>query len=403
MGNDMIQPRGRFALTNGHIILPDRVVSGQALVIEGDKILGLTPTSELPSDTEQIDVGRRWIAPGLIDILVHGGMGYTFAEATEEAFASITRENVRHGVTSLLAATVTVPIPRLVEILNFGRQWMHKPSQGSRVLGMYLEGPYVNPVQAGALDPNCIRTPGDGALPALLEHRDVLKVMVVAPELPGAMELIDSLLAAGVMPAAGHSSGKDELVREAMQHGLSHIHHIWSGQSMMVRVGPWRKPGLLEASLVFDGLTAEMISNNKHLPSTLMRLAYKCIGPDRLSAVSDATPGAGLPEGTRFKMGGLEYDVHDGIGMMLDRSAFAGSTTLLNQMIPVLTDVVGVPLPEAVRMASLTPARTLGWDRRKGSLEAGKDADVAVFEDDFTAWHTMMDGRWVYCRQEPEE
>jgi N-acetylglucosamine-6-phosphate deacetylase len=395
---DMIQPHGRFALTNGHIILPDRVVSGQALVIEGDKILGLTSGAALSSDVVQVDVGRRWVAPGLIDIHTHGALGRTFNEPVDEAFAAITGENMRHGVTTLQATLATAAVADVVAALNFGRSWINSPLRGARVVGMYLEGPYISEQQKGALDPRYIGTPGDGRLEILLEHSDVLKMMTLAPELPGALQLIDALLKAGTAPAAGHSSCKDEHLRAAMDHGLRHITHIWSGQSMMVREGPWRKPGILEASLVFDDLNVEMISDNRHLPATLMKLAYKCIGPNRLCAISDATNGAGLPEGAHFRTGPMEYEVKDGVGMMLDRSAFAGSTTLVNQMIPVLTDVVGLPLPEAVRMASLTPARMIGWDRRKGSLEAGKDADVAVFEDDFTAWRTMIDGQWVYCR-----
>jgi N-acetylglucosamine-6-phosphate deacetylase len=162
-----------------------------------------------------------------------------------------------------------------------------------------------------------------------------------------------------------------------------------------VREGPWRKPGLLETALVNPGLTVEMIADNKHLPPTLMKLAYRCIGAERLSVVSDATSGAGLPEGSRFRMGELEYEVHDGVGMMFDRSCFAGSSTLLNEMIPVLTEYVGVPLPEAVRMASLTPARVIGVADCKGSLTAGKGADIAIFNDDFTAWRVLINGRWA--------
>ena len=148
-------------------------------------------------------------------------------------------------------------------------------------------------------------------------------------------------------------------------------------------------------SLVYDNLTVEMITDNKHLPPTLMKLAYKCIGPDRLCIISDATSGAGLPDGSRFRMGELEYVVEDRVGMMLDGSSFAGSATLLNEMIPVLTEYVGVPLPEAVRMASLTPARVIGVADRKGSLAAGKDADIAIFNDDFTAWRVLINGLWA--------
>ena len=184
-----------------------------------------------------------------------------------------------------------------------------------------------------------------------------------------------------------------------MARGLRHITHIWSAQSSTVREGPWRRPGLLEASLVFDGLTVEMIADNRHLPPTLMKLAYKCIGPDRLSAISDATSGAALPDGARFRMGSMEYEVSDGVGMMFDRSAFAGSATLLNQMVPVLTEAVGISLPEAVRMVTLTPARAIGVADRKGSLEPGKDADIAVFDDDFSAWRVMIGGEWVVFRE----
>ncbi len=180
-----------------------------------------------------------------------------------------------------------------------------------------------------------------------------------------------------------------------MAAGLRHTIHIWSGQSSTVREGPWRRPGLLEATLTCDELTAEMIADNRHLPATLMKLAYRCKGPDRLCVVSDAIAGAGMPDGTSFGLAGHEYLVEDGVGMVPDHTSFAGSVTLLNRMVAVLRDVVGIPLPEAVRMASLTPARIIGVADRKGSLEPGKDADLAVFEEDWTAWRTMIGGRWL--------
>jgi len=389
-------PEKRIALTNGRVILPHTLVTDQAVVVAGDKIVGVTNEGDLGPDVERLDVGRRTIAPGLIDIHTHGAKGHTFNEPTAKAFATITQENVRHGVTSLLATTSTAPIADLVKSLEMSQQWMQSPGQGAQILGVHVEGPYFCLAQAGAQDPANIRNPDDGTPDLLLEHHEVIKMLTYAPELPGALDLTRQLKTLGIVAAAGHSSAKDSDVLAAMKLGLSHIIHIWSGQSTTVREGPWRHPGLLEASLTFDGLTVEMISDNKHLPPTLMKLAYKCIGPDRLCVISDATSGAGLPEGSRFRMGEMEYEVHDGVGMMLDRSSFAGSTTLLNQMIPILTEVVGIPLVEVIRMASLTPARVIGVDQHKGSLEAGKDADLAIFNDDFTAWRTMIGGRWVY-------
>jgi N-acetylglucosamine-6-phosphate deacetylase len=392
------QPTRRFALSNGRIILPDEIALGKAVVVESDRIVGIADAGSLGSDTVQIDVGGRYITPGLIDIHTHGALSHTFNEPTAEAFAAICAENARRGVTALLATLATAPIPDLVRCLEFCREWMQPSHDGARVLGMYLESPYISPAQKGALDPKNIRTPDDGTPDVLLAHHDVIKIFAFAPELPGALALCAKLASLGIVPAAGHSSAKDNDVLAAMQVGLRHVTHIWSAMSSTVREGPWRKPGLLEAALTFDGLSVEMIADNKHLPPTLMKLAYKCIGADRLCAISDATNGAGLPEGSRFKMGGMEYEVRDGVGMMFDRTAFAGSTTLVNEMIPILTNVVGIPLAEAIRLLTLTPARVIGVDGRKGSIAPGKDADLAIFDDGFSAWRTMIGGQWVLAK-----
>jgi N-acetylglucosamine-6-phosphate deacetylase len=380
------------------VVLPHEIKTGKAVVVEGKKILGIDDLDSLGSEMEKIDAGGRFITPGLIDLHIHGAAGHTFNEATVAAFTSIIGENTRRGVTSLLATVVPAPIPDLINCLEFSRSWMGEARAETQVLGVHLEGPYFSAAQKGALDPRNMRTPDDGTADVLLKHQDVIRILTYAPELPGALELTARLAKLGIVPAAGHSLARDEDVLAAMEVGLRHIIHLWSAQSGTVRDGPWRKPGLLEASLVFDGLSAEIIADNKHLPPTLMKLAYKCIGADRLCVISDATNGAGLPEGAHFRMGDIEYEVHNGVGMVLDHSSFAGSTTLVNQMIPILKNVVGIPLVEAVRMATLTPARIIGFEDRKGSLEAGKDADIAIFEEDFTPWRTMIGGRWAFAR-----
>lgn len=384
----------RFALINGRVILPQEIAAGKAVVVEGHRIADIVETNALGADMARVDVGGRYVTPGLIDIHTHGAIAHTFNEPTAEAFEAITRENLRHGITSLLATIATAPIPDIVQCLAFSRTWISRPRPGAQVLGVHMEGPYFSMAFKGAQDPQNIRTPDDGTADQILAYDDVLKVMTFAPELPGALALTESLHGRGIVPAAGHSAAREEDVRAAMQRGLSHMIHLWSGQSTTVREGPWRKPGLLEASLTLDGLTAEIIADNRHLPPILMRLAYKCLGPDRLCVVSDATSGAGLPERARFHMGKLEYEVFDGVGMLLDHTAFAGSSTLINQMLPILTGPVGIPLPEAVRMATLTPARVIGLDDQKGSLAPGKDADIAIFNDDFTVWRTLVAGTW---------
>lgn len=388
-------PKAPFALVNGQVVLPDHVAHNLAVVIDRSFIAAIVEQDRLPVEMSRIDVGGRLITPGLIDLHTHGALGHTFNEPEEEAFDVILQENARRGVTGLLATIAVAPMDDLLHVLEFIRLWMAAPRTGSQVLGAHLEGPYIHPSQCGALDPGCLRSPKDDNAAWLLEYADVLRILVLAPELSGAPELVAQLTEHGILPAAGHCTAKEEDVLKAMQAGLRHVTHLFSAMSTTVREGPWRKPGLLETALVQPGLSVEMIADNKHLPPTLMKLAYKCIGPDQLCVVSDATSGAGLPEGSRFRMGQMEYEVTDGVGMMFDRTAFAGSTTLLNQMIPVLTEVVGIPLPEAIRMASLNPARVLQMDAHKGSLEDGKDADIAVFNSDFSAWRTMIAGQWV--------
>lgn len=379
----------RTALVNGRIVLPDAIADDQALLIEQGKIVAITDLDAI-GDANPIDVGGRWITPGLIDLHTHGALGHTFNEPTPEAFAAICDVNARHGATSLCATLAPAPMADMKQCFEFMRTWRSERRSGAHILGGYLESPYTNLAQKGALDPSCLRAPNDGSADELLEYADVLRIFMVAPELPDAIELVDKIHRAGIVPAAGHSSAHDTHVLAAMDYGLRHVTHIWSAMSMVVREGPWRKPGLLESALTFDGLTVEMIADNKHLPPTLMKLAYKCIGPDRLCAISDATSGAGLPTGSHFTMGGMEYEVADGVGMMFDRSAFAGSTTLLGQMLPILINVVGIPLVEAIRMTTLTPARVIGVDDRKGSLQAGKDADIVIWNDDLTPWHVLL-------------
>ncbi len=388
-------PARLLALVNGRIVLPHRLVTGRVLLIEDGRIAGLADPGALPTGADRTDVGGRTIAPGLIDIHTHGAMGHSFNEPSLEAFQAIVEEQAQHGVTSLLATPSGAPIPELLACLEAAQEWLAGPRPGAQVLGVHLEGPYFSAAQRGAQDLKSLRTPNDGSVDSLLEYHGIMKMMSYAPELPGALELTDRLVRLGILPAAGHSAAQDHEVRAAMERGLRHAIHLWSGQASTIREGPWRKPGLLEATLVFDDLTAEMIADNRHLPPTLMQLAYRCKGPDRLCVVSDAISGAGLPAGSHFGLAGNEYEVCDGVGMLPDRTAFAGSITFLNRMVAILIDVVGVPLVEAVRMASLTPARIVGVAGRKGSLEVGKDADLAVLEADFSAWRVMIGGRWL--------
>lgn len=386
-----------FALVNGRLALPDRIVEDQALIVAAGKIVGFAPVAALDPALPRIDAGGRLVTPGLVDIHIHGALGHTFNEPTLAAFATITQLLAQHGVTSLLATTATDALENLTAVLAFAQAWMQTPPDGqhAQILGVHVEGPYFHPAQAGAQNPAYLRTPDDGSIARLLAYADAIRILTFAPELPGALALTHTLRRLGIVAAAGHSTAQEKHVLPCIDAGLSHCIHLWSAQSSTVREGPWRRPGLLEVSLTDERLTGEIIADGKHLPPTLMKLAYRCLGADRLCVVSDATSGAALPEGSRFFMAGAEYEVVDGVGMTLDRTSFAGSTTLLDRMLAVLVETVGAPVVEAVRMATLTPARVAGVADRKGSLEVGKDADIAIFDPGFHPWRTLIGGRWV--------
>ena len=387
----------RLALVNGRIVLTDKIVEGQVLLLENKKIVDVTSIDNIGSSTKKLDVENRLISPGLIDIHTHGAIGFDFTDASAEVYDTITQHQAKQGITTLLATLTTTPLKVLQDALEFCRGWIKQDHNGSTIAGVHLEGPYFSLDQKGAQDPYNMRTPNDGSSEIFLSYSDCVKIVSYAPEVPGAIEFTKQLIELGIVAAAGHSSAQDWQVLNAMEAGLSHTIHIWSGQSSTIREGPWRKPGLLEATLTFDDLTAEMISDNRHLPPTLMKLAYKCKGPDKLCVISDSTNGAGLPEGTVVHASGMDFEVSNGVGMLLDHTSFAGSTTLINQMIPILTSEVGIPVVEAIRMASLTPAKVVYIDDKKGSISPGKDADIAIFNEDFTAWKVFIGGCELNC------
>lgn len=398
----------RQLLTGGRLVLPDRVVDGAALLIEGDRIQALTRPTDVAADVPRVELAGAYLAPGLVDIHAHGAVGRLFNEATEASWDAILTAHAAHGTTSILPTTLTAPLDELLRVLAYARSRFPGGRPGAaQVLGVHLEGPFFSVGQAGAQNPEYVLDPTPARVDRLLAYSDVLRMVSYAPERPGALELTRRLVASGIIAAAGHSDAEDHHLAAAADQGLSHIIHVFSGQSTTVRRGPYRHPGLLEATLASDGLTVEMIADGHHLPGTLMRLAHRCIGPERLCLVSDATHGAGLAQGTALDLAGVAAMVgpvagsptprHGSptVGVLKDGTAFAGSTTFLGQMLWVVHKELGLGVAEVVRMASLTPACAIGMADRKGSLEAGKDADLIVLDEELRCTRTMIAGRWT--------
>lgn len=385
------------AIIHGKIILSDQILEGKTLLIADGKIKAIDQIDSInKNDYDCVDARQKFITPGLIDLHIHGCLHHTFNEADESAFQTILAKTLSCGVTTLQPTLVSAAIPQLCSSLDFIATWKKAQTIGmSQITGAYLESPYISPAANGAIPASTLRIPDDGSIEELLEIPDALSMLMIAPELPGAINSIKKITAKGIIAALGHSMAIEKEIIPAIDAGASHVTHLWSAMSSVVRHGPWRQPGLLEVALTNPSLTAEIIADNRHLPPTLMKLAVQS-KKGSLCAVSDALNGAGLPEGSHFTVGDQIYEVADGVGMVPDRSCFAGSTTLLNREIPVLIEKVGLSIPDAIRMVTEIPARIIHIDQETGSIKSGLSADLVIFNDDFTPVRVFQKGITVY-------
>lgn len=384
-----------LTLVGGQVALPEGVRDDVTVVVSDGRIVAVQDRTADQSDDDGqvIDVAGRLVTPGLIDLHIHGGYGWSF-ESPDDA-GTILAGLAAAGVTSAQASLASDRVPALIDrVRMLDRHRLEPEEQAATLLGVHLEGPFLAEAQSGAHDPALLRAPSTEDIDAVLQVADAVSMITVAPELPGAVAAVRRMAAAGIVVAAGHSEAEGADLAQAVDAGLSHITHLWSGQSSTVRRGPWRIPGLLEESLASTGLTAEIIADGAHLPPPLLEIARRCLG-DRLIVVSDGTAGVGMPTGFRYDLATVQCEVRDGVGMVLGADAFGGSTTALPQMLDHLHGQLGWPLHEAIALATCRPAGIAGIADHKGSIRVGQDADLAIFDPGFRPWGTVLRGRWV--------
>lgn len=386
------------AITGGRVLMPDGRVRPGTVVLDGGVVATVTAGALAAPAAEVVDVGGRLVVPGLIDLHLHGAAGRSFEEVTppgapeddDGAVPSILRHLARAGVTATAASLVSDDVEAMARRAEALAAWRERPvPDGAELLGAHLEGPFLAHAQCGAHDPALLCAPEPDAVERLARARPAM--VTLAPELPGAVAAVQRLVAAGAVVAAGHSEAGPAELAAAEAAGLSHVTHLWSGQSSVTRSGPWRLPGLLEASLASSTLTAEVIADGRHLPAELLEIARRCLG-DRLVVVSDATAGAGMPQGWTYELATVRCVVRDGVGMVVGAPAFGGSTTTLDGMLAHLCVDLGWPVTEAVAMLSTRPAAIAGVGHRKGRLAPGFDADVLVLDERLRPWRTWVRG-----------
>jgi N-acetylglucosamine-6-phosphate deacetylase len=375
----------QIVFCGGAIVLPTRLLVDGCVIVEGERIAGVHTGKQ--GDGTVVDLEGGYLVPGFVDLHVHGGGGADFMDGTDAAFQTVCRAHARHGTTSLLPTTTVARHEQHLAFFEVCRRLKKAGTGGARILGAHFYGPYFAAEARGCHPGAAVRPPRAAEYEQYLAFADCLCRATVAPELPGAEEFVRACLSRGIRCNAGHSYATFDQVAAAVSWGVTHVDHLFCAMSDRARLRQTQtypmRGGLMEATLFFDELTTEVIADGKHLQVELLRLAHKIKGPDRLALVTDCNRALDMPDGPYVfgpQDGGEPILKRDGVGVMPDGKALASGVVALDHAVRVMHRVAGVPLWEAVRMTSLTPARIAGWDRELGSIEPGKLADLVVLD-----------------------
>src|SRR5262245_48899661 len=393
---------GSVRFCGGTVILEDRLLAGAQVEVDGPRITAVRTSAEAAgAQGPSIDLEGGYLAPGFVDLHVHGGAGADFMDGTEQAFRTACLAHARHGTTSLLPTTTVASHEQLLTFLSLCREMKQSPPpDGARVLGAHFYGPYFAYEARGAHPGAGVRPPVPAEYEQYLAIADSIVTATVAPELPGAEGFVRACRAKGIRCNTGHSHATFEQMEQAVGWGVRHIDHLFCAMSDRARLRltqtyPMRG-GVMEATLYFDELTTEVIADGKHLQRELLMLAYKIKGPDRLALVSDCSRALDMPDGPYLigpRDGGEPFRKADGVGLLPSGTALASSVVGLDECVRTFHRLTGVPLEVAVRMASLTPARIAGWEHEVGSIAVGKRADLVVLDQELNIRRVYRDGQ----------
>lgn len=378
--------------------MPHRIIEGGAILITGRTITGLVEKDTVFDGATEIDAQGDYISPGFIDIHVHGGGGHDFMDGTKEAFLRIAETHAQYGTTAMLPTTLTSEKEGLIQTLEAYEKANQDNKKGAQFIGMHLEGPYFAMSQRGAQDPKYIRDPDPTEYCDILERFSSIKRWSAAPELKGAIEFGKYVTGKGVLAAVAHTDAIYEEVVEAFENGYRLATHLYSAMSGVTRRNAFRYAGVIESAYIIDGMDVEIIADGVHLPAPLLTLVYKIKGADRTALITDAMRAAGMPEGESVLGNlktGLRVIVEDGVAKLPDRTSFAGSVATADRLVRTMLST-GISLVETIRMITTTPARIMNISQSKGSLAAGKDADIVIFDENINIKKTIVQGNIVF-------
>ena len=380
----------RLAVIAGRVMTPDRVILDGVVLVDGAKILEIGSRAAVRfsrDEFEVLDHSRHLLAPGFIDVHIHGALGRDVMEGTTEALEAISRFLAAHGTTSFLATTMTAsPIATLRAVEALGRQ-VDRPLPGARLLGLHLEGPFINPEKRGAHSARHIRPPSTLILEQLLArsgHR--VKLITLAPEVEGSLELIRFARSRGVVVSLGHSNATLEETVAAIDLGAGNATHLFNA----MRSFSHRDPGILGAVLTTPRMWAELIADGIHVSPAAVDLCLRCKGAERVLLISDAVIATGMPEG-QYRLADLEITLSEGTCRTTE-GTLAGSILTQDQALRNMVRWSGLPVHAVLGMLTRNPAQSLGIADSKGTLAAGKDADMVLLDQDLRVHTTIVRG-----------
>ena len=382
-------------IKNGAVITPYEKRKCDVRVANGI----ITEIGNIEANGEEIiDATDLYVCPGLVDIHTHGGGGGDFMDATEESFDKALGFHSKNGTTSLLATSLTAPVDQVEDMICMVREYIKKTETKCRIMGAHLEGPYISYKNKGAQPESYLRVPSKDSYDFILDNKDVIRTVTLAPELDGAPKMIRDLVENGMVVCGGHDDAEKKFVMPAIDAGLSHCTHLWCAMSTVAMRDGVRDIGLFEVGMLDDRLSVELIADNHHITPDMARLVYKCKCADKMCVVSDCLRAGGMPmDGTLYYLGKTSHQfiVSDGVARLPDNTRYAGSIQPISQMVRNLVNGAEMPLVDAIRTASLTPAKVAKLDDKVGSISIGKYADFCFMDKNLNVVKTIVNGKEV--------
>lgn len=364
-------------IINGRILTPQGWLKNGSIILRDSKILEVTNCDLAVIGANLIDAKGMYVVPGGIEMHVHGGGGRDFQEGKEDAFLTAVEAHLKHGTTSIFPTLSSSTVPMIEEAVRTCDKLMEDPL--TPILGLHLEGHYLNPAKAGAQQPGWIKDPDPNEYIPIVENSRCLKRWDAAPELPGAIQFGRYCAEKGILPAIAHTQADYSDVKAAFEAGYRHVTHFYNAMPGFHNKNEFKYEGTVESIYLMDDMTVECVADGIHVPPTILRMAYKIKGVERMALITDALAVAAADENAQAF--DARVIVEDGVAKLSDRSALAGSIATTDRLIKTAVNMAEIPLEDAVRMCSETPSLIMRVNDRKGTLQRDKDADILILDD----------------------